>query len=325
MTHRNIFNFLTMIILATFISSCTEDEPEMTTEVTSTSTYMYSFNNGQVVPSAPYKGQHRSDFSADLQVEGFSDGTSKITVTLKNTLEGETYMIHAHDAADPSTTPNGTPYKETPNGDLLMQMGKGTGGDLVIVQETMMSAEEIMNYEGFFVVHDPLQDISTTDISTYLIVGAFAETQPENKLMSKEFDYSFNTGQLVMDFAYDGMHNEDLMAKLKVEELGNGESRISVWLMNTINGEMYMVHAHDAADPASTPIGTPYNESPNGDVCSLMIQGNGNTSWSSQYSIMTFEEITTTYEGFFVVHDPLQPIDTTDPTTYVVLGLFARS
>ena len=314
-----------MIILATFISSCSDEEPTMTNEVTSTSTYNYSFNNGEVVSSAPYMGQHRADFNASMQVEGLSDGTSKITVTLNNTVEGEMYMVHAHDAADPGETPNGTPYNETPNGELFAQMGTGNGGSIVLTQSTSMSAEDIMNYEGFFVVHDPLQDISTTDISTYLIVGTFAKTQTESTLMSKEYDYSFNTGQLVSTFAYDGMHSTDLSAKLKVQELGNGESRVTVWLMNTLSGEMYMVHAHDAADPTTTPNGTPYNEAPNGDVCSLMIAGNGSTIWSSQYSSQSYAAITSTYDGFFVVHDPLQAIDTTDPNTYVILGLFARS
>lgn len=30
------------------------------------------------------------------------------------------------------------------------------------------------NYEGFLVVHDPTQAISTVDLTTYLVVGAFA-------------------------------------------------------------------------------------------------------------------------------------------------------
>ena len=30
------------------------------------------------------------------------------------------------------------------------------------------------------------------------------------------------------------------------------------------------------------------------------------------------------YDGFVVVHDPLQAITTVDPTTYVILGVFAR-
>jgi len=34
--------------------------------------------------------------------------------------------------------------------------------------------------------------------------------------------------------------------------------------------------------------------------------------------------LTSTYEAFFVIHDPLQALTTTDPTTYVVLGVFAN-
>lgn len=91
-----------------------------------------------------------------------------------------------------------------------------------------------------------------------------------------------------------------------------------------MNGETYMVHAHDMADPATTPNGTPYDETPNGAVLSLMIEGNGATAHMSQTSTMSFADLTNTYEAFFVVHDPLQALSTNDPTTYVILGVFAN-
>jgi len=141
---------------------------------------------------------------------------------------------------------------------------------------------------------------------------------------SKEFTYDFNTGQLVPSYAYSGSHMNNLSAKLKVQEVAGDMSRVTVTLMNSINGEMYMVHAHDVAGPMSTPNGTPYNEAPNSDVCTLMIMGNGGSNWKSQLSTKSYAELTMTYEAFFVVHDPLQPITTTDPTTYVILGSFAR-
>jgi hypothetical protein len=87
---------------------------------------------------------------------------------------------------------------------------------------------------------------------------------------------------------------------------------------------MYNTHAHDMADAGSTPNGTPYNESPNVNVFAGQIMGNGSTASRSQISSMSYEEITNSYNGFLVVHDPLQPISTIDPTTYVILGVFAR-
>jgi hypothetical protein len=84
------------------------------------------------------------------------------------------------------------------------------------------------------------------------------------------------------------------------------------------------MHAHDKADPASTPNGTPYDESPNAGVFATAVAGNGGTASVSGETTMSYTEITSTYEGFFVVHDPLQAVNTADVTTYVVLGDFAR-
>jgi len=78
------------------------------------------------------------------------------------------------------------------------------------------------------------------------------------------------------------------------------------------------------ADAASTPNGTPYNETPNADVWVQMLTGNGGSVSATQLTTMTVTELTETYEGFLVVHDPLQAITTVDPTTYVILGSFAR-
>jgi hypothetical protein len=262
---------------------------------------------------------------ASMMVEEVSANETMISVTLTNTVDGEMYMIHAHDAADPATTPNGTPYDETPNGNVFTQMANGNGGNVTVSQTVSMSYSSIINdYEGFFVVHDPLQPISTTDISTYLVVGSFARMQAESNLSSMSYNYDFNTGQLDPSFEYSGMHNNDLSAQLKVQELANGSSRVTVALMNSMNGETYMVHAHDQADPMSTPNGTPYDETPNSDVLAFGIEGNGMTAYNSQISSMSYSDLTMNYSGFFVVHDPLQAIDTTDPTTYVVLGVFAN-
>lgn len=149
------------------LSSCSKDD-DMTEDTKQSMTYDYAFSDG-------YSGSHANNFSARMEVEEIDDNSSKITVWLMNTMDGEMYMVHAHDAADPATTPNGTPYNETPNSDVMVQMATGNGGTIEVSQTANMSYEDITaNYEAFFVVHDPTQAISTTDISTYLVVGAFA-------------------------------------------------------------------------------------------------------------------------------------------------------
>jgi hypothetical protein len=312
------------LVSGLLFSSCKKKEVEPDPQMMS-STYTYEFNNGQVVPSAAYNGMHPDSFSASMMVEEVGENQTKITVTLMNSVSGQQYMIHAHDAADPATTPNGTPYNESPNALVFSKHVQGNGGTVSVSQTVNMSYAQITaSYNGFFVVHDPMQPISTTDISTYLIVGTFARNQTPANYMRSEFMYDFNTGQIAPQFAYMGAHASNLMGKLILQQLGNGMSRVSVYLMNSINGEMYMVHAHDSADPATTPNGTPYDESPNSNVCSLMIMGNGGTARATQMSSMSVSDLLSVYNGFFVVHDPLQPLSTTDPTTYVLLGLFAR-
>lgn len=300
-----------------------EDEPQGSNLMSKT--YNYEFNNGQVVSTAAYAGQHNDDLMGSLKLEELDNGKTKITLTLTNTVNGQVYNVHAHDAADPTTTPNGTPYNETPNSSILVQQVTGNGGEVSVSQESSMSYSNLTSsYDGFLVVHDPLQAMSTTDISTYLIVGSFARTQTATGYMSGTFDYSFNTGQVNAAYTYSGTHANTLSGKVSVQELADGSSRVQVMLMNTINGETYMVHSHDMADPTTTPNGTPYNETPNSNVCVLMINGNGSTAMASQMSSLSYDNITTTYDGFFVVHDPLQAMTTTDPTTYVLLGVFAR-
>jgi hypothetical protein len=319
-------NFLLSLSLATGVlfTSCKKKDTEPNPQMMS-STFMYEFNNGQVVPAAAYDGMHPDSFSASMMVEELADNQTKITVTLMNTVNGQQYMIHAHDAADPATTPNGTPYNESPNAMVFSKHVNGNGGTVSVSQTVNMSYSQITTvYNGFFVVHDPMQAISTTDISTYLVVGTFARNQIPSNYMRSEFMYDFNTGQVAPQFAYMGSHASTLMGKLILQELGSGMTRVTVYLMNSLNGEIYMVHAHDVADPATTPNGTPYNESPNGDVCSLMIMGNGGVARASQMSSMSVADLNSMYDGFFVVHDPLQALSTIDPTTYVLLGLFAR-
>lgn len=307
-----------------FLSSCGDDETVDPADLKSTS-FEYAIHNGQAVPTAAYAGGHPTDFSATMKLDEMENGNTMITVTLNNTINGATYHMHAHDAADASTTPNGTPYMESPNGDIFVQMPEGNGNTVSVSQEATMSYDEMINdYAGFFVIHDPLQPVSTTDITSYLVVGGFARTQTNPDFSSSTFSYDFNTGQLVPDFAYAGTHPTDLAATIQVDELAGDMSRITVRLMNTLDGEMYPTHAHDMADASTTPNGTPYIESPNGDVFAGPIMGNGGMAIRTNVSPMSYDMITSTYDGFFVVHDPLQAVSTTDPTTYVLLGVFAR-
>lgn len=310
-------------------SACSDDEDDDNSNPPGTemSSFDYAFNNGEVGAGTAYEGNHKDNFSARLEVK--SDGeNAEITVTLNNTVNGVTYMVHAHDAADPSTTPNGTPYNETPNGDVLATGIEGNGGTVTATVSTNgVSYDEIVNnYGGFFVIHDPLQDLSTVDLSTYLVVGSFARDQgsPAN-YQSQSFSYSFNTGQVDPAFAYGGNHPSDLSATLTIQELANDAARVSVVLENTQSGETYPIHAHDFADPATTPNGTPYDETPNSDVLTLMAMGNGGEVRVSQNSSLSFSELTTNYDAFLVVHDPLQAVSTIDPTTYVILGVFGRN
>lgn len=318
---KNIIIASTFLISILMLTSCGENEPFVGSE----SAFIYSIHNGQAVPSAPYGGVHPNDFSASMTVEENEDGTADITLELNNTISGVTYHSHAHDAADPADTPNGTPYNEAPNADIFAQMIEGNGSTVSVTQTTTMSYSEITSsYSGFFVIHDPLQVVSTTDISSYLVVGSFARDGGMTNFTSQTFNYDFNTGQLVPDFAYAGSHPNSIGATIQVDELADDRSRVTVRLMNTLDGETYHMHAHDMADPSTTPNGTPYIESPNGAVYASMLQGNGGTAGAAVISDMSFNTLTSSYDGFFVVHDPLQAVSTVDPTTYVVLGVFAR-
>lgn len=314
--------FLSLFSIA-FVS-CGDDDDNGA--ALSSSTFDYSIHNGQAVPSAPYGGSHSNDFTASIKIDEMSDGKAMVSVTLNNTMDGMTYHTHAHDAADAASTPNGTPYNETPNGDVFQNPITGNGGSVTVSQESSMSYDELVNdYAGFFVVHDPLQAISTTDITTYLVVGSFGREQTSTSdLSSSTFNYDFNTGQLVADFAYTGNHANTLGASIRVDELSDGRSRVVVSINNTMDGQLYATHAHDMADPATTPNGTPYIESPNAGIFAAPIEGNGGSASVTRISDMSHEMLTTSYDGFLVVHDPLQTVSTTDPTTYVILGVFAR-
>lgn len=311
------------IIMTT--GSCKKEEVEPTpTPTLMSKTYDYEFNNGQIISTSAYTGAHYDNLTASMQVDETATGAN-ITLTLMNTIDGETYHVHAHDAADPATTPNGTPYNESPNTGVFTQMVVGNGGTVTLTQSTTTSYSDLNNvYNGFLVVHDPLQAVTTLDVTTYVILGTFARTQATNNFGFMEFPYAFNTGQVDASYAYSGTHANTLNGKLRIQELGDGNTRVSVMLDNTMNGETYHVHSHDAADPATTPNNTPYDETPNQGLCTVMLNGNGSSVNANQISALSYSNITTVYNGFFVAHDPLQAVNTADPSTYVLLGAFAR-
>jgi len=164
------FSVVLFALLAVGFTSCGDDDADLESK-----SYNYAFHTGQTVAAAPYSGDHADNFAAELVLQEMENGNTMITVNLSNTVDGETYRIHAHDAEDAASTPNGTPYNETPNADVLATSVEGNGGTASVSEESTMSVTELSTtYSGFFVVHDPLQDISTVDISTYLVVGSFA-------------------------------------------------------------------------------------------------------------------------------------------------------
>lgn len=321
-----------VVALAIAVVGCSDDSPvNGGSDELRSQTYSYAFNEGQLLGDAntAYRGDHSRNLMADLEINEMENGNASVTVTLRNTMNGVDYPVHAHDAADPNTTPNNTPYDESPNGDIFAGSISGNGGSASSTNETDISYDELVNsYEGFFVVHDPTQEISTTDLTTYLVLGVFAQSLDagESSLRSQSFAYAFNEGQLLddSDTAYDGDHPRNLMATLVIEERGNGMADITVTLDNTLDGFEYPVHAHDAADPNSTPNNTPYDETPNGDVFAQSIMGNGNSASATNQTEISYLELVEEYEAFFVVHDPTQEISTTDLTTYLVLGVFGQ-
>lgn len=337
-TNKNILSYLTIaaaVAVASLLSACSDDSSVSAPGELQSETYTYAFNEGQAVgdDGAGYRGEHDRNLMAQMTIEEREDGNANVTVELMNTLDGETYPVHAHDMADPSTTPNNTPYNETPNGDVFAAGIEGTGGSASFTNETSIAYDELINeYEGFFVVHDPLQELNTADLTTYLILGVFAQSLDagESSLRTSSYSYGFNEGQLLDDpaTAYngdgEGDHPRNLSAELIIEERGTGMANVTVVLNNTVEGEDYPVHSHDMADPATTPNGTPYNETPNANVFAGVITGNGDSAMMTNETDISYTELVDEYEAFLVVHDPTQPVTTVDLTTYLVLGVFAQ-
>ncbi|KEO74754.1 hypothetical protein EL17_03500 [Anditalea andensis] len=162
-------------------------------------------------------------------------------------------------------------------------------------------------------------------LACMIIVSSCNKEDDEPMLRSQVFEYSFNDGQLVGPAtSYVGEHPRNLSARMEVMEMPNGMAKIMVTLNNTMAGQMYMIHAHDMADPDTTPNGTPYNETPNANVLSEMVTPQGTTAMVEHLTMLTYDQLLQEYDGFLVVHDPTQPLSTTDLTTYLILGVVAR-
>ena len=162
--------YYTLLLLFIFIScnkddDSTEDEPDYL--------YEYSFNEGQALEQAAYQGDHNRNMTAQLKLRPVDTGGTLLEVTLTHTVEGETYPVHAHDAAE--NTNHGNPYNLSVNSEVMDQNPVGNGGTVTISHYSPLSRDSISkNYNGYFVVHDPLQDMNTADPTTFLILGKFA-------------------------------------------------------------------------------------------------------------------------------------------------------
>lgn len=165
--------------------------------------------------------------------------------------------------------------------------------------------------------------LSTFIASTLLLGGLlFQSCKKDKDPMTKSMDYAFNTGQVGAGTAYSGSHPANFSAKVLLTEDGE-KTKVTVTLYNTLSGQDYNLHVHDKADPATTPHGTPYNETPNANILAMTIAGNGGTASKDFMASMSYSAIVGSYAGgFFVVHDPTQTLSTTNLTTYLVVGAF---
>jgi hypothetical protein len=161
---------LAFVAITVMVLSSCEKDPVPQTKSTN-----YPFNTGQLGAGTAYSGTHGA-ITATVKLTENGNQTT-ITVTLVGTQNGLDYNIHVHDAADPTTTPNNTPYNEAPNASILVMTIAGNGGTVSKDYTSTMSYNDLVNNYagGFFVVHDPTQAISTTNLQTYLIVGTFEQ------------------------------------------------------------------------------------------------------------------------------------------------------
>lgn len=161
------------------------------------------------------------------------------------------------------------------------------------------------------------KSISKASLLLLALSAGFMSCDKEEDKKSETFSYSFAS-------TYTGTHANTLSADLTITELDDDKSMVKVMLNNAIASETYMVHAHDkAAVTTATPNG--FVPTPNSAVLAGSIETTTTSGSLEQESSMSYDVLTTSYDGFLVVHDPLQPVNTADPSTYVILGDFARN
>ena len=298
--------------------SCGELEEEFVSRKT---TFNYAMHNGEVVSSSHYDGMHPTNFGAIIGLIENENQSTDIIITLNNTVSGLTYKVNAHEASSDAQVPYGGVDAE-----VFSQRIEGNDLESVFMMQTSnLSFDELLgDYDGLLVIKDPLRSDGSEEVSDDLILAPFAKRQ-DRSLRRMVFEYAFNAGQVNPAFAYTGDHPSTFAADVQLDELATGNTRISVRLMNTVEGEMYATHVHDMADTLSTPNNTPYLETPNTDIFAQAIEGNGAQVSFTNFSTISFQNLTEVYNGFFVVHDPFQEVSTSDPSTFLVLRAFARS
>ena len=109
------------LVSAVGFSACNDDpKPDIPQMMPGMETFDYAFNKGQLLDNLATayngdgEGDHPRNLSAQLEIKEMENGNTEVTIQLENGVDGLEYPVHVHDAADPYTTPNGTPYNESP-------------------------------------------------------------------------------------------------------------------------------------------------------------------------------------------------------------------
>lgn len=153
-------------------------------------------------------------------------------------------------------------------------------------------------------------------------IMACDKQESQQSAPTTSFYYPFNTGQSDLNTAYTGDHPNNFRAQMRLAKVDSGGTLVRITFYHTLDGETYAVHAHDY-DPDST-IRQPYEFAVNTEVFNQNPVGNGDTVEVTQYSPYSPAYLKEEYQGYFIVHDPLQPVQTKKPATFLIAGRFAR-
>lgn len=187
MHYPNLSNRIGLFLLVILAACQHHEAPAPASPVLRTASFTYTFNTGQLGNGTAYEGEHPQNLTAVLTIEEMNANRCRVKLLLNNVVEGKTYLVHTHNAADPTSTPNFTPYDESPNADILSLAitgaGHSHGSHGHRLAHTIAQGEQqspfsfdylTQQYDGFLVIHDPLKPLSTTDLKTYLVVNKFA-------------------------------------------------------------------------------------------------------------------------------------------------------